>query len=42
MNKFFKIEQNCIGCFLDALDKIKFTIIKIYQRLVNDNKNKGI
>lgn len=38
LNQFFKIEQNILGCYVDAFDKIKFTLKKVYERLLNDNK----
>ena len=40
LNQFFKIEKNNWGCYIDAYEKLKFTITKIYQQM-NDPKRKN-
>ena len=38
LNQFFKIETNSLGCYINAYDKIKFTLKKIYQQMIETDK----
>lgn len=38
LNQFYKIEKNSLGCYIDAYEKLKFTIKKIYQQIIQKGR----